>query len=77
MDIVFNDDRREAMLVPGKTHPFRLTAVSRYRGWLPPYEEVATLELGGRSCKVTYWDILDEDMDYATRSKILSMLANY
>ena len=76
VDIVFNDDRREVMLVPGNTHPFRLTAVCSYKGWLPPYEEVANLELGGRSCKLTYWDILDEDMDYATRSKILAMLEN-
>lgn len=76
VDIVFNDDRREVILVPGKTHPFRLTAVCRYKGWLPPYEEVATLELGGRSGRVTYWDILDEDMDYATRNKILAMLEN-
>ena len=64
------------MLVPGKTHTFRLTAELRYRGWLPPYEEVATLELGGCSGRVTYWDILDEDMDYATRNKILVMLEN-
>ena len=76
VDIVFNDDRREVMLVPGKTHPFRLTAVCRYKGWLPPHMEVAILEFCGRSCKVTYWDILDEDMDYATRNKILAMLEN-
>ena len=76
VDIVFNDDRREVVLVPGKENQFRLTAESRYRGWLPPYEEVATLELGGRICKLTYWDILDEDMDSATRSKILAMLEN-
>ena len=76
VDIVFNDDRREVVLVPGKIHPFRLTAESRYRGWLPPYEEVASLEFCGISCKVTYWDILDEDMDYSTRSKILAMLEN-
>ena len=76
VDIVFNDDRREVMLVPGKTHPFRLTAVCRYKGWLPPYEEVATLEFCGLSGKFTYWDILDEDMDYATRNKILAMLEN-
>lgn len=76
VDMVFNDDSREVVLVPGKTHTFRLTAELRYRGWLPPYEEVATLELGGRICKLTYWDILDEDMDSATRSKILAMLEN-
>ena len=76
VDFVFNDDGREVMLVPGKTHTFRLTAESRYRSWLPPYEEVVTLELGGRSGRVTYWDILDEDMDYATRNKILAMLEN-
>lgn len=75
VDIVFNDDRREVMLVPGNTHPFRLTPVCRYKEWLPPYE-VAILEFCGRSVKVTYWDILDEDMDYATRSKILAMLEN-
>ena len=77
VDFVFNDDRRVVVLVPGKENQFRLTAEVRNRSWLPPYEEVATLKLGGRSCKVTYWDILDEDMDYATRSKILSMLVNY
>ena len=76
VDLVFNDDSREVVLVPGETHTFRLTAESRYRGWLPPYEEVATLGLGGRICKLTYWDILDEDMDYATRNKILAMLEN-
>ena len=76
VDIVFNDDRREVMLVPGKTHPFRLTAVCRYKGWLPPYYEVATLEFCRRICKLTYWDIVDEDMDYATRNKILAMLEN-
>ncbi len=76
VDIVFNDDRREVMLVPGKTHTFRLTAESRYRGWLPPRYEVATLELGVCICKLTYWDILDEDMDYATRNKILAILEN-
>ena len=76
VDIIFNDDRREVMLVPGKSHPFRLTAVCRYKGWLPPYEEVATLEFCGRICKLTYWDIVDEDMDYATRNKILAMLEN-
>lgn len=77
VDIVFNDDSREVMLVPGKTHTFLLTAESRYRGWLPPYEEVASLEFCDRSCKLTYWDILDEDMDYTTRLKILAMLVNY
>lgn len=77
VDIVFNDDRREVVLVPGKTHTFRLTAESRYKGWLPPYEEVASLEFCDRSCKLTYWDILDEDMDYTTRLKILAMLVNY
>ena len=76
VDMVFNDDSREVVLVPGKTHPFRLTAECRYRGWLPPYD-VATLELGGRTCKVTYWGIVGEDMDYTTRSTILSMLKNY
>ena len=77
VDIVFNDDRREVVLVPGKTHTFRLTAESRYKGWLPPYEEVASLEFCDRSCKLTYWDILDEDMDYTTRLNILAMLVNY
>ena len=77
VDIVFNDDRREVVLVPGKTHTFRLTAESRYKGWLPPYEEVASLEFCDRICKLTYWDILDEDMDYTTRLKILAMLVNY
>ena len=77
VDIVFNDDRREVVLVPGKTHTFRLTAESRYKGWLPPYEEVASLEFCDRSCKLTYWDILYEDMDYTTRLKILAMLVNY
>ena len=69
VDIVFNDDRREVVLVPGKTHTFRLTAEPRYRG--------ATLELGGCICKLTYWDILDQHgVDYATRNKILAMLKN-
>ena len=76
VDIVFNDDSREVVLVPGKTHPFRLTAECSYRSLLPPYD-VATLELGGRTCKVTYWDIVGEDMNYTTRNKILSMLKNY
>ena len=76
VDMVFDDDSREVLLVPGKTHTFRLTAESRYKGWLPPYEEVASLEFCDRSCKLTYWDILDEDMDYATRNKILAMLEN-
>ena len=66
VDFVFSDDRRVVVLVPGKENQFRLTAEVRNRSWLPPYEEVATLKLGGRSCKVTYWDI-----------KILSMLVNY
>mgnify|MGYP003594727078 CR=1 FL=1 len=74
VDFVFNDDRREVTLVPGKENQFRLTAETRNSTQLHLYNEVATLNFCGHTVKLTHWDILDVDMGNAIREVILGML---
>lgn len=76
VDFVFNDDRREVVLVPGKENQFRLTAEVRNSSRLHLYNEVATLNFCGRKVKLTYWNILDVDMGDAIRGVILGMLTS-